>query len=134
MAEFELREGRINSEADFRFRYTGSHPATAAMVETGVVDAGAIDETVLQFLISEGKVDGNKIRIFHTSKPYVDYVYVARKDLPEAERNRFARALLALKSGKDDPTLKILRAKTFVMAHDEDYSHMRQIAHKLQMF
>jgi len=134
MAEFELKEAGINSETDFRVRYSGSHPATAAMVETGVVDAGAIDKTVLQFLISGGKVDENKIRIFHTSKPYVDYVFVARKDLPEAERNRFARAFLALKSGKDDPILKILRAKTFVVAHDEDYTHIRQVAHKLQMF
>lgn len=134
MAEFELKEAGIDSESDFRLRYSGSHPATAAMVETGVVDAGAIDETVLQFLISAGKVNGNKIRIFYTSKPYFDYVYVARKDLPEAERNRFTRALLALKKGKDDPILKILRAKTFVVAHDEDYAHMRQIAHKLQLF
>ena len=38
-------------------------------------------------------------------------MYVARKDVPEAERKRFAASFLALKEGKDDPVLKILRAQ-----------------------
>ncbi len=134
MALYELKQAGINPETDLRVRYSGSHPATAAMVETGVVDAGAIDETVFNFLIGNGKLDGNRVRIFYTSKPYVDYVYVARKDLPEAERKRFARALLALKEGKDDPLLKILRAHRFVVANDQEYVTMRQIAHELKMF
>jgi phosphonate transport system substrate-binding protein len=104
------------------------------MVETGVVDAGAIDETVFKFLIADGKLDGNRVRVFYTSQPYVDYVYVARKDVSEAERERFAHALLDLKKGTDDPTLKILRAKQFVVAKDEEYASMRRIAHELNMF
>ena len=86
MASYELKLAGIDPDTDFTFRYSGSHPATAAMVETGVVDAGAIDETVLTFLISSGRVDANKIRVFYTSKSYVDYVYVARRDVPKAER------------------------------------------------
>lgn len=134
MARYELKKAGINPETDFHLRYSGSHPATAAMVETGVVDAGAIDETILKFLISSGKVDGKKIRVFYTSKPYVDYVYVARKGVPEAQRERFAGALLALREGKDDPILQILRAKHFVLANDEEYAHLREIAHELKMF
>jgi phosphonate transport system substrate-binding protein len=134
MASYELKQAGINPETDLRVRYSGSHPATAAMVETGVVDAGAIDETVFNFLIGNGKIDGKRVRVFYTSKPYVDYVYVARKDMPEAERERFARAFLALKEGKDDPVLKILRAHRFVVANDQEYATMRQIAHELKMF
>jgi ABC-type phosphate/phosphonate transport system substrate-binding protein len=59
---------------------------------------------------------------------------VARKDVPEAERESFARALLALKEGKDDPSLKILRARKFVVANDEEYANMRRIAKELKMF
>jgi phosphonate transport system substrate-binding protein len=110
MATYELKQAGIDPETDLRVRYSGSHPATAAMVETGVVDAGAIDETIFNFLVSNGKLDGKRVRIFYTSKPYVDYVYVARKDIPQAERERFSRALLALREGKDDPVLKVLRA------------------------
>ena len=134
MAYRELKEAGIDPDTDFRFRYSGSHLATAAMVETGVVDAGAIDETVLQFLIDGGKLDANKVRVFHTSKPYVDYVYVARKDIPDADREKFVRALLALKEGKDDPVLKILRAKQFVVASDQEYAPMRRVLLDLKAF
>jgi len=134
IASYELKQAGINPETDLRVRYSGSHLATAAMVETGVVDAGAIDETVFNFLISTGKLDGKRVRVFYTSKPYVDYVYVARKDIPEAERERFVRALLALKEGKDDPVLKILRAHRFVVATDLEYATVRQIAHELKVF
>ncbi|MFZ1006264.1 MAG: phosphate/phosphite/phosphonate ABC transporter substrate-binding protein [Candidatus Sulfotelmatobacter sp.] len=134
MPYYELQKAGIDPETYFHFRFSGSHPATAAMVETGVVDAGAIDETVLNFLISTAKIDGKKVRIFYTSKPYVDYVWVARKEVPEAERERFIHALLALTEGKDDAILKILRAKRFVLANDQEYAEARKIAHELNMF
>jgi phosphonate transport system substrate-binding protein len=104
----------INPNTDFKFRYSESHLATAAMVETGVVDAGAVDESVFNFLIINGKLNRKKVRIFYTSEPYVAYVYVARKDVPEAERERFVRALLALTEDKDHPVLETLRATQFV--------------------
>src|SRR5580700_125236 len=92
----ELRQAGINPETDLKYRYTGSHLATAALVANGAVDAGAIDKTFFDFLISGGKLDSTKVRVFYTSEPYLDYVWVARKDVPKAERERFARSLLAL--------------------------------------
>jgi phosphonate transport system substrate-binding protein len=134
VAYHELMQAGINPNTDFKFRYSGSHPATAAMVESGVVDAGAIDETVFNFLILKEKLDRKKVRIFYTSKPYVDNVFVARKDVPEAERERFASALLALTEGKDHRVLEILRAAQFVAANDQEYTLMRQMAHEVKMF
>jgi len=130
----ELMQAGINPEIDLNLRYSGSHVATAALVESGVVDAGVLDETVLNSQISGGKLDSKKVRVFYASKPFVDYVYVARKDVPEAEREKFAHALLALKEGKDDPVLKILRAKQFIVANDEEYATIRHIAKELKMF
>ena len=130
----ELKQAGINPDTDLKFRYNGNHPATAALVETGAVDAGALDETVFNSLIGSGKLDSKKVRVFYTSKPFVDYVYVARKDVPEAVRERFVRALLALREGKDDPVLKVLRARKFVVANDQEYAPMRQIANQLKMF
>ena len=134
MPYLELKQAGIDPETDLEVRYSGSHPATAALVESGVVDAGVLDETVFRSLIRGGRLDSRKVRVFYTSKPYIDYVYVARKDVPEAERESFARALLALKEGKDDPSLKILRARKFVVANDEEYANMRRIAKELKMF
>jgi phosphonate transport system substrate-binding protein len=104
------------------------------MVSNGTVDAGAIHKTVFDFLISNGQLDREKVRVFYTSKPYLDYVYVARKDVSEAEREKFTRALLALKEGKDDRVLRILRAQKFVTADDVEYESTRKIAHELKMF
>ena len=99
-----------------------------------MVDAGVLDESVFQSLINAGKLDGAKVRVFYTSKPFVDYVYVAGKDVPEAERQKFVRAFIALNEGNDEPVLKILRARKFVMANDLEYVTVREIAHELKMF
>jgi phosphonate transport system substrate-binding protein len=130
----ELMRAGIDPQTDLKVRFSGSNPATAALVQTGVVDAGALDETIFNSLISDGKLDSQKVRVFYTSKPFVAYVFVARKDVPVAERERFARALLVLKAGKDDSVLRILRAKRFVVANDEEYAPIRQIAHQLNLF
>ena len=130
----ELMRAGINPETDLKVRFSGSNPATAVLVETGVVDAGALDETIFNSLIRDGKLNSQKVRVFYTSKPFVGYVFVARKDVPETERERFTRALLALKEGKDDSVLKILRAKQFVIANDQKYAPIRQIAHQLNLF
>jgi phosphonate transport system substrate-binding protein len=130
----ELLRVGISTSTDLKLRYSGSHVATAALVESGVVDAGALDETIFASLISGGKLNSEKVRVFHTSEPFAGYVYVAGKDVPEADREKFVQALLALKERKDDSVLKILRAKQFVVAHDHEYAAVRRIAHELKMF
>jgi phosphonate transport system substrate-binding protein len=134
MAYRELKQAGIDPETDLRWRYSGSHPATAAMVANGSVDAGAIDETVFDFLIKGGQLDTSKVRVFYTSKPYLDYVYVAGKHVSESTRERFVHALLALRQGIDDPVLRVLRADKFVAADDREYTVTRRIAHELNMF
>jgi phosphonate transport system substrate-binding protein len=129
----ELKKAGIDSETDLKFRYSGGHPLTAKLVETGTVDAGVLDESVYNSLIAGGKIDRTKVRIFYTSKPFVDYVYVARKSAPDAERDKFSRAFQSLKEGKDDQVLKILRAKRYLPANDGEYSTIRQIAKDLKM-
>lgn len=130
----ELKQAGLNPDKDVEVRYSGGHPLTVKFVETGVVDAGAVDETVFKSMVSGGKVDGRKVRIFFTSRPFVDYVWVARKGISDAERQKFADALLALKEGKDDHVLKVLRATKFIKANDEEYATVRRVAHDLNLF
>jgi phosphonate transport system substrate-binding protein len=129
----EMKRVGINQETDLKFRYTGGHPNTAKLVEAGVVDAGALDEVIYKSMIDGGKLDRAKVRIFYTSKPFVDYVYAARKDVPEAEQKRFAKALEALKEGKDDQILRILRAKQFIPANDQEYTNIRKMVTELKL-
>ena len=116
------------------FRYTGSHPATVQAVAAGVADAGSSDETVFRSLVAEGKVDGSKIRVFYTSPPFVDYVWMARKDVPEAMQKKFIDAFLKLAPGKDDQVLEILRGQHYVLADDGEYQQIREMAQKLSLF
>lgn len=134
MPYLELKRAGINVDVDLKFRYSGSHPATAKAVESGAVDAGALDESVYNSMIAEGKLDKTKMRVFYTSKPFVDYVWVARKDIGQTEQEKFARAFTGLKEGKDDQILQILRGNAFVRANDAEYSVLRQVAEELKMF
>jgi phosphonate transport system substrate-binding protein len=130
----ELRQAGVNPETDLLFRYSGSHPVTAALVEAGVVEAGALDETIFRSMVAGRKIDGKKVRIFYTSEPFVDWLYVARRNLPLAEQEKFARALLALKEGETDAVLKVLGARQFVRANDEEYAGIRRMATELGLF
>jgi phosphonate transport system substrate-binding protein len=134
MPYLELKQAGINADTDLRFRYTGSHPATAKAVESGAVDAGALDETVFNSLIADGKLDKTKVRIFYTTKPFVDYVWASRKEIDKTIQEKFAQAFLRLKEGQDDDILKILRGKSFVRANDDEYSMLKNVAQELKMF
>ncbi len=129
----EMRQAGIDPDAEIQFRYSGSHPATAKAVESGAVDAGAMDESVYNSMIAEGKLDKNKVRVFYNSKPFVDYVWVARKDISPTDRERFIQAFTNLKEGQDSQVLQILRGKDFVRANNEEYAILRLIAQQLKM-
>src|SRR5215469_8125318 len=130
----ELQKAGLRAGVDYEFRYSGEHPATVKLVELGVVDAGAVDETVLNTMLKDGRADRNKLRIIHVSKPFVDWVYVARKGVSDADREKFSAAFLALREGKNDDVLKILRGVKFVRASDEEYSAVREVARELKMY
>jgi phosphonate transport system substrate-binding protein len=134
MPYLELKQAGVNADTDLKFRYTGSHPATAKAVESGAVEAGALDETVFNSLIADGKLDKTKVRVFYTTKPFVDYVWAARKDIDKSKQEKFAQAFLHLTEGRDDEVLKILRGKSFVRANDEEYLLLKKVAQELKVF
>jgi phosphonate transport system substrate-binding protein len=128
-----LKDAGINPDTDLKFRYTGSHPATAKAVEAGVVDAGALDETVFHQLVSSKEIDPSKVRVFYTTPPFVDYVWVARKDVNPALAQKFAEAFLKLQEPQDAQILDILRGTKFVRANEEEYGKLRTVAMQLGM-
>lgn len=129
----EMKRAGINPDADFQVRYSGEHSATVKLVEMGIVDAGAVDESVFNAMIKDGRADRSRLRVIHTSQPFVDYVYVARRGMSDSDREKFAAALLALKEGKNDDILKLLRASKFVKANDGEYGAIREAAQDLKL-
>jgi phosphonate transport system substrate-binding protein len=130
MPEYFLRQANADPEVISKALYTGGHDATLLAVANGKVDAGALDEAVFQKLTSTGKVDPSKVRVFFTTPPFFDYVWVARKGLDPAVARSVAGAFLSLDAG--DPAqkalLEALSAKKYVAASDADYEKLRQAA------
>jgi|SRR5579872_123268 len=133
MPYYYMERNGLDPEKDIKYRFTGNHPATAKAVEAGIVDAGAMDESVFHSMIDGGQLDKSKVRIFYATPPFVDYVWVARKDLGAQDREAFVTAFLALKEPRDKTVLDILRGKEFVRATDEEYETLRGVARKLNM-
>jgi phosphonate transport system substrate-binding protein len=129
-----LTKSALFPGTDFTFRYTGSHPATAKAVEGGTADAGALDETVYQTMLADGHLDKAKVRVFYTTPPFVDYVWVVREGVDGTAREAFVQAFLALNEGQDAKILSILRGSKFVRASDEEYDDLRRIAQELKLF
>jgi len=133
MPYYAMTQAGIDPDRDLSFRYTGNHPATAKAVEAGIVDAGAMDESVYHAMIDGNQLDRTKVRVFYTTPPFLDYVWVARKDVAPADRNAFAASFLALHAPADAAVLEILRGTSFVRANDEEYDLLRSIATKLKL-
>jgi phosphonate transport system substrate-binding protein len=130
MPEYFMREAKVDPKVIEKATYTGGHDATALAVANNRVDAGAMDETVYQKMVSDGKLDQTKARVFYTTPPFFDYVWVARKGLDPKIQEAFANAFLKLDQNDPihKPVLDVMRAKKYVRANDADYSKLRQAA------
>ena len=129
-----MQDVRIDPDKDLNFRYTGSHAATVKAVESGAADAGACDETVYKAMTSNGQADPAKLRVFYTTKPFVDYVWTARAGLDGPTQKAIVKAFTDLKPGRDDKILEILRGTQFVQATDAEYDAIRSTAKDLKLF
>src|SRR5262245_14772170 len=64
MPEYFMREAGVDPEVIQKAVYTGGHDATALAVANKRVDAGALDETVYQKMVADGKLDAAKVKVF----------------------------------------------------------------------
>ena len=132
MPRYFLLKNGINPDRDFaqKAAFSGAHDATALWVESGKVDAGALNFLVWDKLVETKKVDLNKITVFWTTPPYVDYVWTARSDLDPGLRERIAQAFLKLKYENPDDRriLDLHRTKGYMKAMDEDWKGIEEAA------
>lgn len=132
MPEYFLREANVDPEVISKALYTGGHDATLLAVANGKVDAGVLDEAVFQRMTKgePPKVDPASIRVFLTSPPFFDYVWVARKGLEPRIQQAFSEAMLKLSpaNAADKPVLDLLSATRYLKAEDASYEKLRQVA------
>jgi len=124
MPRYFLLQAGINPEKDFsRFSFSGAHDATAAWVEAGRVDAGALNFLVWDKLVETKKVDTSKVVVFWTTPPYVDYVWTVRGGLDKGLVEKISKAFLKLdyKNPEQRKLLDLHRTKGYIAAKDSDW-------------
>lgn len=110
MPRYFMMKAGIDPAKDLKSAgHAKNHDETARAVEGGTVDAGALNWKTWEKLVKEKKVDTAKCDVFFTSDEYVDYCWVARKDLPAGLRTAITKALLDLDPAKPEEK-KILDA------------------------
>ncbi len=127
---FLTRQGDVPEEFFGSIRHSSGHDQTAAWVADGTVDLGVANCIILRSLFASGRISDDKVRILDTTRPYSDYVWVARTSLNEATRSRILDAFLAL-----DPTvpahrevLRLQGANAYLPAGSEDLDIVRAAA------
>ena len=130
MPEYFMREAHVDPEVISQAIYSGGHDATALAVANKKVEAGALDETVYQKMVADGKLDAKQVKVFYTTPPFFDYVWVARKTLDPGIAESFSSAMLKLQANdvSHKVILDLLNATSYVKAEDRNYDKLRQAA------
>ena len=126
-----LLEASIDPDRDFRrVSYSGAHDATIAAVAGGKVDAGAVNISVWERFVAEGKVDPAQVHVFFTTAPFNDYNWTVRAGLPEPLQARLRQAFLDLDSAAPEgkEILALQRATRFVPTRPENYLRIEAAA------
>jgi phosphonate transport system substrate-binding protein len=131
MPRYWLLQAGVNPERDLaHVAYSGAHDVTARWVESGKVEAGAVNESVWQKLVDEKRVDPSKVRVFYTTPPFHDYNWTVRGRLDPALVRKIRDAFLALdpKDPLQKAILDLQRASRFVETRPENYREIEEAA------
>jgi phosphonate transport system substrate-binding protein len=131
MPRYYLLAAKINPETDMkRIAFSGAHDATAAAVAGGKVDAGALNISVWEKLLADGKIDGKAVHVFYTTPGYYDYNWSVSSDMNPVTRKKLTEAFLAL--DKKDPQqkeiLELQRTNRFIPTKAENYKFIEEAA------
>lgn len=126
-----LMAAGLEPDRDFRrVAYSGAHDATVAAVAAGKVAAGALNISVWDKLVAEGKVDTQRVRVFYTTPAYYDYNWTVHAQMPAPLREKLRAAFLALSRGTAEgrEVLELQRATRFVPTSPDNYKGIEAAA------
>lgn len=126
-----LMAAGLEPDRDFRrVAYSGAHDATVAAVAAGKVAAGALNISVWDKLVAEGKVDTQRVRVFYTTPTYYDYNWTVHAQMPAALREKLKAAFLALSrdTAEGREVLELQRATRFMPTSADNYKGIEAAA------
>ncbi len=119
--------------------YSGAHSTTAENVQSGAVDAGALNYLDYDQFVRDGKIDPAKVKIVWTTPEYVDYSWTIRKDvdtrLGAGTTEKIKNAFLALDPAKpeDAKFLAAQNTKKFVAAEAKWWNGIADVLAKMDL-
>ncbi|TKD35232.1 putative selenate ABC transporter substrate-binding protein [Azotobacter chroococcum] len=127
---FMLKDGIKPEEFFSRVAYSGAHDATVAWVQSGKVDAGVLNASVWDKLVTAGKVDTAKVKVFATTPTYYDYNWTVRGTLAPELTAKIKKAFLALDPAKPEhkAILDLQAASRFIETKPENYQGIEEAA------
>jgi phosphonate transport system substrate-binding protein len=130
MPLYYMQQEKVDPEVIKNASYSGAHDATALAVANGKAEAGAMDEQVYKKMTANGQLKPGAVRVFYTTPPFFDYVWVSDKNLDPKIASAFADSMKALNPSNPDQKalLDLLNAKGYVVANDADYAKLRDAA------
>lgn len=136
MPRYFLEQNGIIPERDFkRFSFSNAHDATAKWVETGRVDAGALNEAVWETLVRDKKVDAGKVRVIWTTPPFPDYNWTVRSGLDPTVVEKIRQAFLKLDSSNPQhrEILSLQRTQQYVPAENRNFDIIQDAARRVKL-
>ena len=120
----------VQSDLEGKPVFSGAHDATAKIVESGKVAAGALNKQVWDRMVAEKQVDTSEVKLIWTTPGYVDYVWTAGKEVDAMLQDKFKQAFLKLDgtNEKHKAVLALQGAAKFVTAAPSDFDAIESVA------
>ncbi|ALM54748.1 putative selenate ABC transporter substrate-binding protein [Halomonas huangheensis] len=115
-----------------RVGFSGDHSRTIALVEAGTYDIGAVNFSVWDAAVEEGRVDTDKVQVIWTTPSYPDYQWTLRGDADERFGDGFTdQVRQALLEMTDPDLLESFPRSGFIPADNSMYAPIEEVAENL---
>ncbi|WP_226676247.1 putative selenate ABC transporter substrate-binding protein [Mesobacillus jeotgali] len=120
-----------DQDLDGKPNYSGSHDKTYKLVESGSFQTGALNISVWEAAVKEGKVDESKVKVFYTTPEYYDYNWTLNK-MDADTKAKIKEAILSMTS-EDNEIMELLQTDKFIATKNENYNAIEQVAKQLKI-
>jgi phosphonate transport system substrate-binding protein len=138
MPRYFINEAGIDPNIDFNGKpnFSGSHDTTYKLIESGSFQAGALNISVWEAAVKEGKVDTTKVKVFYTTPDYYDYNWTVNSNLEEVfgkgTKEKVKEALLSF-TGEPKEMADLFQTDTFIETNNDNYQKIEQVAKELEI-
>lgn len=138
MPRYFLNEAGIDPNTDFNGKpnFSGSHDTTYKLIESGSFQAGALNISVWEAAVKEGRVDTSKVKVFYTTPDYYDYNWTINSNAEdvfgEGTKQKVKDALLSI-TGEQEEIAQLFQTDKFIETKNENYEKIEKVAKELEI-